>query len=279
MCPTPGVYWNDKGTGARYAEVGLGACVFGVGSSLQLGEDKDGNPTSTGLIGKSPPSKSYPGKAEGACRNLCSANQRCGGYDLSKGASACTIYLTGEGVPLVGNRGSQANRASRCRVKLGGDSAPYKGKYANLGGFPCQVRGGTLGQKFYPKTDASKCKTLCDANDECGGYTVSKWEPSNCMLWLRPRGIDVQGGGKWNKQVAGGSCLVKVIPGQMQFKSRTTVVGGAPEDTFEDGTPISSGDSMGAYRRRRTETGARPGFDPAPPGRGGKLGRKGKGLL
>jgi len=243
MCPTP------KATGVQYAETGQGACILGVGSSLTITNDTAGDPTHSGRAGTAPPlagNKPQTVKTEGACRHLCNANPKCGGYDMSKGSRICKNYLSGPNVPLIGDLKAHTNKGSRCRVKLA-DPGPYTGKYANLGVQSCQVRGGTLGEKFYPKAGDAKCKDYCNANDECGGYTVSK-SNDNCMLWLRPRGLPLEGGGKWHKQVPGGTCMVKILPGQVLFKSRTTVVGGDGDDETKDW------DDMHSFRRRRSVT-------------------------
>jgi len=292
-CPTPRVISTDRATGARYAQVGLGACVYGVGSDLHIGKDADGYFKSDGIIGKTPPTKYYPGlKTIGECRKRCNANKKCGGFDLSKGSSRgkynCLNYISG-GQPLLGDRAAPANRYAQCRVKLA-DPGPYTGKYANLGGPSCQMKGGSPGEKLYecPGCDMStgdaKCKKLCNANEECGGYSVAKNHAhANCMLWLRPRGASLLGGGAWNKQVPRAKCLVKVLPGQRSFKSAVKIIGDDDDETFEDGTPLSDGNDMDTFRRRRSDAearrrpGAKPGSDPAPGGekepKGGKGGK------
>merc|ERR1719311_1928694 len=88
MCPTP------KATGVQYAETGQGACILGVGSSLTITNDTAGDPTHSGRAGTPPPlvgGKPQAVKNEGACRNLCSTNPKCGGYDMSRG---CKNYLS-----------------------------------------------------------------------------------------------------------------------------------------------------------------------------------------
>merc|ERR1719482_2283874 len=122
---------------------------------------------------------------------------------MSKGKTHCLNYLSAPGVPLLGNRAKQTHAASRCRVKLA-EPGPYKGKYVDLGKSSCQMKGGTPGQKLVEckgcdrETGNAKCKKLCDSNDECGAYSVAKHhDHANCMLWLRPRGFSLGGGGKW----------------------------------------------------------------------------------
>merc|ERR1719375_1463431 len=160
------------------------------------------------------------------------------------------------GVPLKGNMKSWG--MARCNVKLVPLSPVYKGSYANLGIGKCQMRGGKPGEKYFPGLGEAGCRERCNKMQTCGGYGVGQFDKPHCMLYLRPYGKSLSGGGGWDKRVPKASCLVKLVPGQIDFKSRTTIEGTPEPCKFEDGTDCDSGDDMSKYRRRRTTK-------PAPP--------------
>lgn len=189
--------------------------------------------------------------AEAKCKQLCDANAKCAGYSAAR-TKNCINWLAARGSLI---RQKKSWGGSKCMVKPADDKPThrrrrrsslhkgrYKGKYADLGSGKCQMRGAKPSQRYYANTGAAKCKSRCSASTKCGGYTVGKFK-DNCMLWY---GSPLYGGGGWEVRVGGGHCIVKLVPGQEQTKSATTVVGEAPKDETDNW------DDMSSYRRRRT---------------------------
>lgn len=139
-----------------------------------------------------------------AASELCvrdGAGFRCdcaAGFARTSAASSCVRTAAptpAPTAPVYEYEGCQIQGSSRSYRKYG------QGKCVYLDGRDFGKLPGVKGYKYLHKAGSSRCKSTCDADAGCCGYSVSRYQ--NCLMWYRA--IRKQPGHQWGNA----ACMVK----------------------------------------------------------------------
>jgi len=195
--------------GTEYSDLGSGKCLYQPPTPLVEGPKVlvEG-PKVPGPKPKAvnPPHYKYDSAEGHKCKALCDADEDCGGYSVSD-YNNCLLW-TEKASDLLG--GGKPWGDCKCYVK---DKAGYK----DLGSGKClyqpptplvegpkvlvegpkvpgpKPKAETPPHYSYKSAEGHDCKKLCDADKDCGGYSVSDY--NNCLLW-NEKASELMGGGK-----------------------------------------------------------------------------------